>query len=217
LFCFSAVVSHPHFKSDPHAAAHAVWSKSGKVAAANGSVMRTSITGVFDFHHIERVHRNTRLMALVTHADPRCIASCVLVATALSGVLQGAAVTSDAEVEAFLEQCVAVTLREVPLGAHEETFVAHARMKKLDEMKLDEPAAIGYTLKCMASGLYGLRSNEPFEVALTRLVREAGDSDTNGAVCGALLGAKVGYDGLPADWLKALPNKPWSVRFRAPR
>jgi len=26
-----------------------------------------------------------------------------------------------------------------------------------------------------------------------------------------MLGAKVGYDGLPAQWLKALPNKPWSV------
>ena len=71
---------------------------------------------------------------------------------------------------------------------------------------------VGYTLKCLGSGLFGLRSQEGFIPTMTRLVREAGDADTNGAVCGAMLGARLGYDGLPADWLAAMPNKAWLDR-----
>jgi len=41
------------------------------------------------------------------------------------------------------------------------------------------------------------------------LVLEAGDADTNGAVAGALLGARVGYSKLPKDWLDGLVEKEW--------
>jgi len=34
-------------------------------------------------------------------------------------------------------------------------------------------------------------------------------SKRNGAACGALFGARVGYSNLPQDWLAALPNKKW--------
>jgi len=38
---------------------------------------------------------------------------------------------------------------------------------------------------------------------------EAGDADTNGAVAGALLGCKIGYDALPKDWIGGLREKDW--------
>src|SRR5690348_7842524 len=31
----------------------------------------------------------------------------------------------------------------------------------------------------------------------------------NCAVCGALVGAKIGYTNLPRDWLMAMPHKKW--------
>ena len=42
--------------------------------------------------------------------------------------------------------------------------------------------AIRYTYKCMAAGLYGLRSQQSFERTITELVEQGGDADTNGAV-----------------------------------
>ena len=67
--------------------------------AANGAIMRTSILGVLEFNskHIwydrlvlvfpssglARVVANTREVCLTTHADPRCLASCVAVTTAV--------------------------------------------------------------------------------------------------------------------------------------
>lgn len=207
------VVSHKHFLSSPHKAAEAVWVAGGRKAAANGGVMRTAITGLFDYMHPERVVANTKAMCAVTHADPRCTASCVLIALLISRILQGAAIESAAQTEALVDSCVAQTIASVPALAelgHEAAFREYIGLSRsLSDLKLDDPPAIGYTLKCMGSGLYGLRSAENFATTITRLTREAGDADTNGAVCGAMLGARLGYDGLPAEWLQAMPNKKW--------
>ena len=69
--------------------------------AANGAVMRTSILGALNFNSlsinerasplkqravfldIDKVIENTKRICLVTHADPRCLASCVAVTTAV--------------------------------------------------------------------------------------------------------------------------------------
>jgi len=66
-----------------------VWEKTGRNAAPNGGVMRTSILGIHDFTNIDNVIDNTRNICKVTHADPRCIASCVAVTTAIALMLQG--------------------------------------------------------------------------------------------------------------------------------
>jgi ADP-ribosylglycohydrolase len=204
------VVTHPNFLKDPHAAAADVWLSGGKKAAANGGLMRTSITGVFEYYSLPAVIANTMNMCQVTHADPRCIASCVLTTTLISAILQGAPISTPEDTESLIAKCLSITLEQVPtLGEHKAVFLEYVGMKQLAEMKLDDPPAIGFTLKCLASALFGLRSTEGFVPTMTRLVREAGDADTNGAVCGALLGARLGYDGLPAAWLNAMPNKAW--------
>ena len=51
--------------------------------------MRTSILGIHDFGDIDAVIANTKEACQVTHADPRCIASCVAVTTAVALMLQG--------------------------------------------------------------------------------------------------------------------------------
>lgn len=61
----------------------------------------------------------------------------------------------------------------------------------------------------MGSGFWGLVSQKSFKETLTLLAKEAGDADTNGAVCGAMLGCKIGYANLPQDWIAAMPNKEW--------
>lgn len=51
--------------------------------------MRTSVLGIQDFRDIDTVIANTVAACRVTHADPRCIASCVAVTTAIALMLQG--------------------------------------------------------------------------------------------------------------------------------
>ncbi|MGX8718753.1 MAG: ADP-ribosylglycohydrolase family protein, partial [Desulfovibrio sp.] len=45
--------------------------------------------------------------------------------------------------------------------------------------------------------------------AVADTVMGGGDTDTNGAICGALMGAVFGYSAIPGDWsMKVLGCKP---------
>ena len=45
------------------------------------------------------------------------------------------------------------------------------------------------------------------EVALTQLVSVGGDTDTNAAVAGAVLGARYGASAIPERWLECVPER----------
>ncbi len=80
---------------------------------------------------------------------------------------------------------------------------------ELSALRLDQRAALGYTLKALGCGMFGLASDLSFKDAILAVTREAGDADTNAAVCGAVFGGRIGYLALPRDWLRALPHKRW--------
>lgn len=62
----------------------------------------------------------------------------------------------------------------------------------------------GYVLTALAISAAALRSAETFEEAMTWAVNLGGDTDTNAAVCGSLLGARFGAEQIPGRWLSAL-------------
>ncbi|KAF9975247.1 hypothetical protein BGZ73_001183 [Actinomortierella ambigua] len=95
----------------------------------------------------------------------------------------------------------------------------------LDELELGHSAKIGYALKCIGSGWYAVTRNEDpqatqpeqyggahglFRGCLEQLMLEAGDADTNCAVAGALLGARLGLaHGIPVKWYEGIEHKEW--------
>jgi ADP-ribosylglycohydrolase len=90
----------------------------------------------------------------------------------------------------------------------------------LNNLQLDELGRIGYTYKCMGCALWildiisahnrqSVAKKLSFKKIITRIVSECGDADTNASVAGSVLGAYLGYEQLPQDWLAALPNKAW--------
>lgn len=62
----------------------------------------------------------------------------------------------------------------------------------------------GFCLFTAAVGLQAVVRGGGFEEELRRVVSLGGDTDTNAAVAGALLGARVGRAALPAEWLARL-------------
>jgi ADP-ribosylglycohydrolase len=65
----------------------------------------------------------------------------------------------------------------------------------------------GYTIVTTQIAFAALASGTPFEDALIEVVNKGGDADTNGAVAGALLGARDGYRAIPARWRDGLLNR----------
>ena len=94
-----AVLKHPLFAQDPHAAARAVWEHSGRRIAANGGIMRTSVLGLWDFDDPARICENAEAACKVTHFDPRCVGSCVAVSLLVNALAHGGSVD-----EALLEK-----------------------------------------------------------------------------------------------------------------
>lgn len=59
---------------------------------------------------------------------------------------------------------------------------------------------------------YWLLHAESYKQALLHIVNRLGDPDTNGAIAGALLGARFGVTGIPAAWKQAVLSAPAAGR-----
>mmetsp|Transcript_83941 Transcript_83941/g.203586 ORF Transcript_83941/g.203586 Transcript_83941/m.203586 type:complete len:400 (+) Transcript_83941:201-1400(+) len=221
-----SVLTHRLFSKDPNAASMEVWERSGRALAANGAVMRTSIMAVPHFDDLDRMIDDTVKMARVTHSDPRSVSSCVAATTALALMLQGKHKTADGDfdTEALTAASLEQANKHLPTGCdapadsafgyHVEEakreLARHCTVTDVTELRLDEPKAIGYTLKCVGSGFWALRTTRDFRLAMGELIAEAGDADTNGAVAGAMLGCRLGFKKLHAQagsWVDKIPAK----------
>lgn len=199
-----AVLKHPAFAVDPHAAARAVWEQSGRQIAANGGVMRTSVLGLWDFDDPSRIRANAEAVCRITHFDPRCVGTCVAVSLLVNALARG----RDAD-DALIGEIRALALEFDPRIA--EAF-ENAALPDIAALELDSEGAIGYTLKPLAAGLWALQHARNFEDGLLRVVAQGGDADSNAAVVGALLGARDGLRAIPTRLVKGLTRSAYLAR-----
>lgn len=202
-----SVLKHPSFDADPHAAALAVWERSGRRNAANGGVMRSSVVGLWDFHDAAKVRANAETICKVTHFDPRCVASCVVVSLLVNALAKGRA--PDAS---FLEEMRGIASEYDERAG--EPF-ALAAQRNIRALRLDDEQAAGYTLKALAAGLWALRHAPTFEDGLFRVIAEGGDADSNASVSGALLGARFGLAAIPRHLVEGLAGRRYLERAGA--
>ncbi len=179
-------------------AAREVWEEDGRGPAGNGAVMRCAPVALRWRRSGRQLVEVTERSALVTHFDPRCVWSAIALNGALALSLRGIQV----ELEALAAQLDGAGAALPVWGA-----VCEARSVALEDLELDDPTAMGYTLKAMQVGLWAMRQPDDFETALVRVVNAGGDTDTNGAVVGAVLGGRVGLSGIPPRWLDNIPEK----------
>ena len=73
----------------------------------------------------------------------------------------------------------------------------------------DNGEKMGWVLLAFHNALYQLAHASTFEQAVVDTVMGGGDTDTNGAICGALMGAVLGLSAIPEGWrIKVLNCKP---------
>ncbi len=199
-----AVLKHPGFAEDPHAAARAVWEQTGRQAAANGGVMRTSVMGLWDFRHPERICANAEAVCKVTHYDSRCVASCVAVSLLVNALAHGRRAD-----RALLDEVRGIAAT-YDLRVHEPFECATS--PDIAELELDAEDSIGYTMKPLAAGLWALTHGRDFEDGLLRVIAQGGDADSNASVAGALLGTRYGLKAIPDRLVRGLANSRYLAR-----
>lgn len=70
-----------------------------------------------------------------------------------------------------------------------------------DVTKLMDDEHMGYTLLTLSVALWAYWHAESFVDGLLKVVNAGGDADTNAAVACAILGAKFGFDSIPAEYI----------------
>jgi ADP-ribosylglycohydrolase len=95
---------------------------------------------------------------------------------------------------------IAESLEAAGVGPNTLHAVREVPGRSLEGLNLDR-TAIGFTLKAMQAGLWSLEYSADFESSLIAVVQAGGDTDTNGAVAGAILGALHGAGSIPDRWV----------------
>ena len=210
------VVSDMKYPSDPISASRDVWIRGGKRAAPNGSVMRIASSGCFCFWEEEVVIKTAELYAKVTHADPRCVFCSIAAALLIARFIQWNAGLLNEMPD--IDKAILKAKSLVPkINEYESDVDFYCfKCKTVDELQLSGDNKIGYCLKAFGSGVWALRYCNSIEEGLVKVLREGGDSDTNGAVVGALLGAKFGFESMPKDLVDLMFVGQWMFREMTP-
>lgn len=164
---------------------------------ANGAMMRVSPLGIFGSRFsLDQVAAWATQDAELTHPNPVCVQANVLFTMAISLVIA------------------------TGVGPQElyETIVGWAKERQVDESLMaaifaaaDSPPAdfthqMGWVLIAFRNALYQLLHAPNLEEAVVDTVGRGGDTDTNAAICGALLGAVYGRSALPEQWVESVLN-----------
>jgi fructose-1,6-bisphosphatase/inositol monophosphatase family enzyme/ADP-ribosylglycohydrolase len=158
---------------------------------ANGSLMRASPLGVFA-HRLSpsEAAALARADSALTHPSPVCGDSVAAFVVAVSHAI-GEGDGPEAAYAAALRWA-----KEAP--------AASAVTKALEAAAHAAPrcdgSSQGWVLIALQNAFHELLHSRTVEEGLARTILRGGDTDTNAAIAGALLGAVHGREGIPAQW-----------------
>jgi ADP-ribosyl-[dinitrogen reductase] hydrolase len=188
----TAAAFREHQRGMPEAA-KAVFDRRGpEVSAGNGSVMYCAPLGLAYASRADDLLEAAPALSAITHWDGRCATACLAV------TLTAAALVRGQHPETAVRDALArVTDRE---GGEELDYLTGGAGI---ERPIDGPDQ-GFTFFTAGVALRVAGEGRPFEDGLREVVALGGDTDTNAAVAGALLGALHGVEALPRAWLHLL-------------
>ena len=163
-----------------------------EVSAGNGSVMYCAPLGVAYARRPEALQELAPALSAITHWDERCRTACLAVTLTAAALVRG-----EEPLQAVVASLGAVLDREG--GEELEYLVAEAGRARV----VDGPD-MGFALFAAGLALQVAGEGRGFEDGIRYIVSLGGDTDSNAAVAGALLGAAHGRRALPARWLAKL-------------
>ena len=165
---------------------------------SNGSLMRVSPLGIWAAGDPERAARAARADSALTHPNPICVEACAAFAAAIAAGVAGA--SREAMRDAALSNSSGAAREAIERARKPEDFFTR----------------MGWVLTALQNAFFHLGKSS-FEDSLIATVGAGGDTDTNAAVCGALLGAAHGKKAIPSRWILPVLACRATVDAGAPR
>ncbi|ELZ48849.1 ADP-ribosyl-(dinitrogen reductase) hydrolase [Halorubrum coriense DSM 10284] len=168
-----------------------VWEQSREGQnAGNGSVMRCAPLAIPYATDRQRLVGVSRQSSQITHADPRCTYGCAVLNLTVAGLLD--------DVDTPLQDA----LDSVGSDATGELVTALQPLARGESPDTLETS--GYVVHSLQTALHDGLFTESAEEAIVTAVNRGGDTDTIGAIAGAVAGARFGASALPDRWLDAI-------------
>ena len=158
--------------------------------AGNGSVMRCAPHAIAFAADPDALVQVSRQSSAITHYDPRCTYGCAILNCTIAGYLRGD--------DAPLEVAVNVVEDDAP-----DDLVETLRLWP-DPVDASQFPNSGYVVHTLQTALHDALTADSAEDAIVTAVNRGGDTDTIGAVTGALVGARFGSESLPDRWLTTI-------------
>ncbi len=161
---------------------------------SNGSLMRVSPLAVWA-HRLtdDQIATMARAESAISHPHPVCGDACAVYCIAIAHALRG-----DDAAGAYR------AAREWADRSDAEAEVRHALECAEREAPADMAKDMGLVTKALQNAFFQLLHAPDLESALVATVGMGGDTDTNAAIAGALLGAVQGRAAIPERWLRAV-------------
>ncbi len=164
---------------------------------ANGAMMRISPLGIFGARfELDQVAEWAMQDAALTHPNMICQQANALFAMGIAQAIQSGC---DRET---LYQHIRQWAKDMPV----ESALLETIHKAADEPPADYVHQQGWVLIAFQNALYQLLHAPSLEEGVVNTIMRGGDTDTNAAICGALLGAVYGREAVPTQWLDGLQN-----------
>ena len=166
--------------------------------AGNGAVMRALPVALATLGTPRNLVSATLHTAELTHPEPEASWSAVAVNVAAHCLLHGRRdfvpeVLAALEVQVDVPLEILEAVRRVPFARREDLPITGA--------------SSGYAVHCMEIALWFAHHEPQLERGLCWLASAGGDTDTNAAVAGGLMGARDGDAAVPARWQAAIPQR----------
>jgi len=193
-------------------------SGSGVRSAGNGAAMRSAIIGAYFSDNEDARVSYVRASTMMTHTDSRALTGALAVANiaALAARHDSRALPTIKDIAAALEKAGTgdkewLRLTAEMLKANEKGLSVAEFAAKVTDI---EKGVGGYVYSTVPIAIYSwLRHYTDFRMAIEATLSLGGDTDTVGAITGALSGISAGEKGLPREWVSGIADWPLSVNL----
>ena len=187
-------------------------SRSGVRSAGIGPAMRSAPLGAFFAFVPDQLDDYLRASTRITHTDPRALTGAKAVAYLTAWSIREN-LTERPGLEDFSNVLRSMSSQDEE-WAHLVSLISTAYRQHHSVDQFAEALGLfngvtGYVYHTVPVAVYAWYKHfGDFEQTLSAVLNCGGDTDTSGAIAGALAGAVVGQQGIPIDWLEGISEWP---------
>ncbi|MEQ1831168.1 MAG: ADP-ribosylglycohydrolase family protein, partial [Pirellula sp.] len=189
-------------------------SKLGVYSAGNGPAMRAAILGA-TFEDVSKLLEFVRSSSRLTHTDPKAEFGAIAIALAAREASLNDAVDANRWLEVVSQSTPgdATELLELLRSAVTSVENGQSTSDFARSLRL-ERGVTGYTYHTVPIAVHSwLSYPNDFRKSVIAVIECGGDADSAATIVGGIVGARVGKEGIPAEWTGGIWEWPRSVSW----